>query len=72
MKEFVNKNKIIEAYIREPNKNTGEDWDDSVTCGWALIITIGYDQGQPITRLIERDSEASCHYMAQRLDLTSL
>ena len=33
MNKFVNKDRIIEANINKPNKNSGESWDTSETRG---------------------------------------
>jgi len=44
MRHFVNKDKILEAYITEPYANSGESWDISSSKGWEVVLTMGYLQ----------------------------
>lgn len=73
MKKFVNKDRIIEANINEPNQNSGENWDVSETRGWQLVLTIGYyDNAFPINIVIPKAREQECIDQAIELGLTCL
>ncbi len=73
MKKFVNKNRIIEGHINEPNENCGESWDVSETRGWQLVLTVGYNnENYPINIIIPKSSEQECIERAVELGLTCL
>ena len=73
MKQFINKNKIIEANINEPYENEGENWDMTNTRGWELVLTVGYDERTyPIKITIPKESEKECIDTVINLGLTQL
>ena len=73
MKQFINKDQILEAYVSEPNTNSGENWDISETHGWRLVLVMGRtNEGYPINVTIEKESELECTEKAIKLGLTSL
>jgi hypothetical protein len=73
MKRFINKHKIIEAHISEPNTNSGESWDVSETHGWRLVLVTGRtNDGYPIYLTIEKESELECIEKARYLGLTTI
>ena len=70
---FINKNKIIEAYISEPYKNSGEDFDFISTHGWQLHLVVAYhSDGYPIKTVIDKESEQACLLLAEDLGLTQI
>ena len=72
MKNFVNANKIIEAYIAEPYNNTEQTWH-SDSHGWQLILVLGFlENGYPEKRAIDLASESECIELAEKLGLTNI
>jgi len=58
MKQFVNKDKVIQAFVVEPYKNDGEPWDMGNTHNWQAKLIMGYfENGYPIEICIEVNSE---------------
>lgn len=61
----INKDKIIEAYIREPYVHV------KFSIGWGVILIVGYSQeNQPITILVEKNSQQECIEFLESLSLT--
>ena len=57
----VNKDRIIEAYIREPYENSGEQWDYGSSHGWQVILVVGFlSEGQERQIIIEKESKKEC------------
>ncbi|GEM_PF-4981781 len=57
----INKNRIIEAYIREPYENSGESWDYGHSHGWQVVLVAGYlPEGQEIQIIIDKQSKEEC------------
>jgi hypothetical protein len=62
----INKDKIIEAYIKEPYENSGEQWDYHHTHGWQVIIVVGYlSEGQEKSITIDKNSKEECEELLQ-------
>jgi hypothetical protein len=70
MRNFINPNKIIEAYISEPYENSGEGWDMYPTHGWQAVIITGYAQdGCPTRCVIECENEKEAYSKLIKLGL---
>ena len=73
MRHFVNRDKILEAYITEPYANSGESWDISSSKGWEVVLTMGYLQdGYPVRINIPLSSELECINKINELGLHAL
>jgi len=61
MSQFVNTDKIIEAFISKPYENSGEPWDLGNTHGWEVVLVTGYNnEGYPYKITIPEESEIDC------------
>ena len=57
----INKDRVIEAYVIEPYKNSGEQWDYTPTHGWRVILVVGFlAEGQERQIIIEKESKEEC------------
>lgn len=56
----INKDRVIEAYIREPYTNCGEEWDYP-THGWQVVLVVGYtsEDGER-SILIDKRTKEEC------------
>ncbi len=73
MKQFINKDKIIEAVILEPYTASEDDFDFGNTRGWQLVLIVGYYQdGHPIKVVIDKDSKESCELLAKSFNLIEI
>jgi len=69
--KFINIHKILSAEIVNPYENTGEAWDITESHGWRLNLTIGNSRS-PEMISIDRDGEAECIELAEKLGLTCI
>ena len=57
----INKDRVIEAYIREPYVNSGEQWDYGHTHGWQVVLVVGYlSEGQERSVVIDKETKEEC------------
>ncbi len=57
----INKDRIIEAYVREPYKNSGEKWDYKPNHDWQVILVVGFlAEGHERQIIIEKKSKKEC------------
>lgn len=64
----INKDKVIEAFIREPYINSGEQWDMGHTHGWQVILVVGYlADGYQRDIIIDKESRDECVNLIQKL-----
>lgn len=63
--KFINKNKIVQAVIIEPNQSK----DPYKSHGWRLYIDLS---GGFTTIIIEKDSREECEQLANELGLTKI
>lgn len=57
----INKDRIIEAYVKEPYKNSGEQWDYKPTHDWQVILVVGFlAEGHERQIIIEKKSKKEC------------
>jgi hypothetical protein len=69
----VNKDRIIEAYIREPYENSGEQWDYGHSHGWQVILVVGFlSEGQERQITIEKESKEECVYLINSFGFVSV
>ena len=70
---YINKDKIIMAFILEPYENGGEIYDISPSHGWQVQCIIGFTmEGHSITKEIDCESEDECIIVLNHLGLTSV
>jgi hypothetical protein len=55
----INKDKIVEAFIRKPYKNTGENWDHESSHGWQVVLVIDISP-EATHYIIDKESEEEC------------
>jgi len=61
MIHFVNRDRILEAYIVKPYKNCGESWDIHPSNDWNVVLVMGYLQdGYPNKITMSFKSELEC------------
>jgi len=73
MKQYTNKNKIIEAFIVEPYQNSGDAWDLSSSHGWQAVLIVGYSvDGYPNKITVDKEDEISCMKFLDSLELTKI
>ena len=73
MNHYINRDKIIEAYISEPYISTGEIYDIYASHGWQIVFIMGYaDDGYHNKVVCDMDSEDSCINKMMELNLTRL
>ncbi len=69
----INKDRVIEAYIREPYTNSGEQWDYGPTHGWQVILVVGFlSEGQEREIIIEKESKEECVHLINSFGFVSV
>jgi len=69
--QFVNKERIIEAFILEPYTSDENGFDFTPTRGWQLHLVLGYgSDGYPFKSVINKETEKDCIDLAIELGLT--